>query len=146
MSSPLTRACAVVVAAMTGAALLASCSPPPEALPAAIECGYLYRPDGGSAAGEDGGTLTAAQGTQETVDFETMSLLVAYDAGQPDGNAVRIATSTADGRSVSTNLYQYDTSAAPLLGEFAGGHGFTGLIYSHHDDAVLQVHCTASDG
>ncbi len=120
------------------------CTTPPEPLPAAITCTHQYRPDATSAAGARDGVLSVAQGEQQSATFDQMTLHVAYTAGQPDGNGVRVRVDGPGGQQIAEHLYQIGTSAGLLYTDFAGGHGFTGLIYVHHEDAQVQVWCAAA--
>ena len=121
------------------------CTTPPEPLPAAITCSYQYRPEATSAAGAQEGALVVDRGEQESAVFEQMMLQVTYTAGQPDGNGVRLVLSDRGGQQIAEHLYQGGASAQVLYSEFDGGHGFTGLIYVHHEDAQVQVWCAAAE-
>ena len=121
------------------------CTNPPEPLPAAITCSHHYRPEATSTDGAQDGTLVVGQGEQESAVFEQMMLQAVYTAGQPDGNGVRVVVFDHEGEQIAEHLYQVGTSAQPLYSEFDGGHGFTGLIYVHHDGAQVQVWCAAAE-
>lgn len=131
--------CAAALAVVVG------CSTPPEPLPEAITCSHQYRPDAPTAAGAVQGATTVARGGEQTEQWAQMALSVSYTAGEPDGNAVRLQVEGTEGQPISEHLYQIGPSAGALHTEFAGGHGFTGLIYVHHEGAMLQVWCAAGE-
>ena len=122
----------------------AGCAQPPEPLPVQIECTYQLRPDAAQDTGATQETLVIEQGSRVEVEFAVMALQVAYTAGQPDGNGVRVVVTDDDGEPLSEHLYQVGTAAQVLHTEFAGGHGFTGLITTYHDGARLQSWCSAN--
>lgn len=119
---------------------------PADNLPTAIECGTQYRPDAEQMTGAESPTLrvertgdTAAVPT--THEFPTMSLEVTYTGDAPEGRTVRVDVTTAAGDLLARQLYQIGTPLEEIA--FAGDHGFTGLTYVHHGEAMLQVWCEA---
>ena len=130
---------------LAGLAVVVGCSTPPEPMPEAISCSHQYRPDAETTAGAVSGTTVVGRGEEQGELWQQMALNVSYVAGAPDGNAVRLVINGEDEQPISEHLFQIGTSAGALHTEFAGGHGFTGLIYVHHEGAMLQVWCTAGE-
>lgn len=122
----------------------AGCAQPPEPLPAQIECTHQFRPDAVRDTGATQDTLVIEQGEGAGAEFDAMALQVTYTAGQPDGNGVRVVVTDDAGEPLSEYLYQAGTAAQALHTEFAGGHGFTGLLTTYHDGARLQFWCSAN--
>lgn len=132
-----------------GAALLAtaSCSGGEAALPEELVCTAQYRPFAESMEAAEEQTFSVervdrpvTQGVE--VDFPLMSIEVVYVGDAPDGRSVRILVTDRDGVEVTTALYQIGATGLQDVG-FAGGHGFTGLHYVHHRQAMLQYFCDA---
>lgn len=116
-------------------------------LPDAITCGTQYRPDAEQMEGAESPTLTVERdddlaGTSATHEFPTMTLTVTYVGDAPEGRTVRVSVTADDDTPLFESLYQIGTPLQDI--EFAGGHGFTGLNYVHHGEAMLQVWCEAS--
>lgn len=116
-------------------------------LPEAITCGTQYRPDAEQMEGAESPTLTVDRsddltGSSATHEFPTMTLTVTYVGDVPEGRTVRVSVTTDDGAPLFESLYQIGTPLQDI--EFVGGHGFTGLNYVHHGEAMLQLWCEAS--
>lgn len=115
-------------------------------LPERVVCHAFYRADD-TGAGQREETLElprsdGLQGSERTVEFEEMSLTAVYRADAPEGRSVRVEVRGAEGADLATGLYQFG-SPPPQDIAFVGGHGFTGLSYVHHGEAVLQYWCEA---
>ena len=119
-------------------------------LPAAVECGTQYRPDAEQTAGAEDATLRVERGDglaggTGTLTFERMTLTVTYVADMPEGRRVDLHVTSSGGEPLARTLHQ--VGATPLQDvDFAGGHGFTGLLYVDHEGAQLQVWCAAVTG
>ncbi|MGC0252537.1 hypothetical protein [Pseudactinotalea sp. Z1748] len=124
--------------------VVGGCAQPPEPLPAQIECTYQFRPDADRDAGATQDRLLVEQGESAGAEFDAMALQVTYTVGQPDGNGVRVVVSGDAGEPLSEYRYQAGTAAQTLHTEFAGGHGFTGLLTTYDDGARLQFWCSAN--
>jgi hypothetical protein len=121
---------------------------PVTSLPDRIVCGTQYRPDADSLAGVDEPTIVVdredgvevAQGV--SYDFPTMRFRVSFLGDAPEGRFVSIGVTSVDAQRLLSVLYQLGDQAIDDV-DFAGGHGFTGLHYVIHDDALLQFWCDA---
>ena len=119
-------------------------------LPTAVECGTQYRPDAEQMAGAENAVLRVERGDglaggTGTLTFERMTLTVTYTGDAPEGRSVDLRVTSSGGEPLARTLHQ--VGATPLQDvDFAGGHGFTGLLYVDHDGAQLQVWCTATNG
>lgn len=116
-------------------------------LPDAITCGTQYRPDAEQMEGAESPTLTVDRsddlaGASATHEFPTMTLRVTYVGDAPEGRTVRVSVTADDGDPLFETLYQIGTPLQHI--EFAGGHGFTGLNYVYHGEAMLQLWCGIS--
>lgn len=134
-----------ILAALVLTLGLTSCAERGESMPESIACDYLFRPDAGAADGEQSGTVTVDRGQDANMELPTMVLRVGYSTGQPDGDAVVIHIDDLSDEPVATYLYQHGGSGESLRRDLAGGHGFTGLLYTYHSGGVLQVWCAAAD-
>jgi hypothetical protein len=119
-------------------------------LPAWIECGTQYRPDAETMvdAVEDDLRVEPSSGLRgdaTTIEYETMTLAVAYVGDAPEGRNVTVEVTTSDGDPIVRDLYQIGEMRLTDV-EFSGGHGFTGLQYVSHEEAMLQVWCEAIGG
>lgn len=128
---------------------LVACSGDDAALPAELECTTQYRPFAETMEGAEERTFTverldgpAAEGV--AVEFPLMTIAVRYAGDGPEGRNVLITVTDPDGAEISSALYQIGQPGLQDI-EFAGGHGFTGLHYVHHDQAMLQYFCGAGD-
>ncbi|PYF95612.1 hypothetical protein SAMN05216184_1301 [Georgenia satyanarayanai] len=133
----------MLIAAALAAPLLASCAEEAAPLPETISCTTQYRPDAESSAGWQSPELIIPLNSQETIDFEVMSLQVSYAGEQPDGNAVAVVITDAKKNVLNSTLYQHDGTGEQLGTQWAGGTSFTGLHYTNHEGALLQVMCSA---
>lgn len=119
-------------------------------LPAAVECGTHYRPEAEQVAGAEDATLRVERGdglagATGTRTFEQMTLTVTYAGDAPEGRSVDLQVTSTSGEPLARTLHQ--VGATPLQDvDFAGGHGFTGLLYVDHAGAQLQVWCAAEPG
>ena len=117
------------------------------ALPSSIECGTQYRPNADDLDDAEEATLTVEPTSgpaaePEALTFPTMTLSVAYLGDAPEGRNVTVTVTTDAGEPLVHTLYQLGEMPLDEI-DFAGGHGFTGLQYVDHGDALLQVWCTA---
>ncbi|GAA4421390.1 hypothetical protein GCM10023169_14280 [Georgenia halophila] len=124
-----------------------ACSDEPEELPAALTCTLFYRPEAGSAAGEEHVDLTVPRADHltpapERATFEGLVVEVTYTGEAPEGRNVRVVVSSGDAL-LLTSLYQVEPGSA-LDGQF-GAHGFTGLQYVRDGDAELQFTCAPAE-
>ena len=129
------------------AAVMAACGSGTAAAPPAITCHTQYRPDAETLVGAREPSLTVERADDlspqpQTVEFDTLTLEVAYQGDAPEGRNVTVVVSTRDGQPLVRDLYQF-TDGGELDREFAGGHGFTGLQYVFHRGSSLQVWCAA---
>lgn len=119
-----------------------------DALPSSIECGTQYRPDADTLDGAEEPTLTVEPSggllaEPKTVTFPTMTLSVTYVGDAPEGHYVGVTVTTESDEPLVHTLYQIGGTSLEDV-DFAGGHGFTGLQYVNHGDALLQVWCKAN--
>lgn len=119
-------------------------------LPATVTCSALYRPDAEQAVGEERETLTVTRsgeplGAMESAEFAEMTLAVTYIGEAPEGRTVTTVVTDPSGAELARTLYQIGDPALQNI-EFAGGHGFTGLNYVTHGEAMLQFWCEAGEG
>lgn len=80
-------------------------------------------------------------GSSESHEFPNMTLEVTYWGDAPDGRAVMVRVTDSAGAPLVETRYQVGTPLQDI--EFAGGHGFTGLDYIYHEEAMLQLWCEA---
>lgn len=120
-------------------------------LPAAVECGTQYRPDAEQMTGAEDATLRVERGDglaggTGTLTFERMTVTVTYTGDDaPEGRSVDLQVTSSGGEPLARTLHQVGTTPLQDV-DFAGGHGFTGLLYVDHQGAQLQVWCTAVAG
>jgi hypothetical protein len=127
-----------------GLSLLAgSCSPPAAAQgsgrPAAVECKLFWRASNEVGPGESPGdpkfqfqerVARAEPGKPAQASLADVTLSVSYTADEFEGSSVSVGAAF-DGKPLVTSLYQLERSPPPR-NQFAGGHGFTGLVYLSH--------------
>lgn len=128
---------------------VAACSGGEAALPDEIVCTTQYRPFAESMEAAEEQTFTVVRVDRPvtqgvSVDFSLMSIEVVYVGEAPDGRTVTIVVTDRDGAEVTRALYQIGAPALQDIG-FTGGHGFTGLHYVHHEQAMLQYFCAAGE-
>ncbi len=131
------------------ALLIAGCAAGPQQLPAEITCTTQYRPDFGSNAGEEAAQLVLPRvdgpaATRKELSTGTFRLSGGYLGEGPDGRAVSLSISNAEGTMLASVLYQLEDGSS-LASRFSGGHGFTGLHYVRDGEAELQLYCTAGE-
>ena len=136
-----------LVLSLLVALAMAACSAGRSELPGSITCHTQYRPDAETLDGAREPSLTVARADgvgapPQRLDFATLALEVTYQGAAPEGDHVAVVVTTADGEPLVRDLYQLG-DGVDLRREFAGGHGFTGLQYVFHEQASLQVWCTA---
>lgn len=126
---------------------LIACSGDDAALPAELVCTAQYRPFVETMEGGEERTFTveridgpAAEGV--AVEFPLMTIAVRYAGEGPEGHNVLITVTDPDSAEIASALYQIGRPGLQDI-EFAGGHGFTGLHYVHHEQAMLQYFCAA---
>lgn len=136
---------------LLGAALavVAGCSGGEAALPDELVCTAQYRPFAESMEGAEEQTFTVERIDRPTtsgieVEFSLMTIEVHYTGDAPDGRNVRVTVTDRDGAEITTALYQIGRPGLQDIG-FAGGHGFTGLHYVYHEQAMLQFFCGAGE-
>lgn len=127
----------------------AGCAAGPPQLPAEIACATQYRPDAGSSAGEEAAQLVLPRldgvaAARQELSTGTFRLSGSYIGEAPDGRAVSLAISNAEGKMLASMLYQLEDGSS-LASRFGGGHGFTGLHYVRDGEAELQLYCTAGE-
>lgn len=119
--------------------LLAACSSPAggRGIPGHVLCEVMYRHDG----------LTSNQSVKVTtadpqkVQFADLAFEARYSTPQTESPALAVTVVTPDGQPVVNTLYQLDRTRPPV-NQFAGGHGFTGLVYAFAPSgAELQFFC-----
>jgi hypothetical protein len=128
---------------------IAGCAAGPQQLPAEITCTTQYRPDFGGSAGEEAAQLVLPRvdgpaANRQELSTGTFRLSGSYLGDAPDGRAVSLAISNAEGAMIASLLYQLEDDSS-LASRFSGGHGFTGLHYFRDGDAELQLYCTAGE-
>lgn len=72
-----------------------------------------------------------------------MTLSVTYVGDAPEGHYVGVTVTTESDEPLVHTLYQLGGTPLDDV-DFAGRHGFTGLQYVNHGDALLQVWCKAN--
>jgi hypothetical protein len=145
----MTRHRIAVLSLLVALALVAGCGSGTAQPPASITCHTQYRPDAGDLAGASEQSLTVDRvddvaSRVQRLEFDTLTLEVAYQGSAPEGNNVTVVVATPDGEPLVRDLYQF-ADGGELRREFAGGHGFTGLQYVFHEAASLQVWCVPGD-
>jgi hypothetical protein len=119
-------------------------------LPVAIECAFHFRQSNEVMPGEDPDdpkfqfeerVLRVAAGEDASVTLGDLTLALAYAVPEEDVPAVSISATAGDARLVGW-LYQLDGA---VRNEFAGDHGFTGLVYLTHptEGGDYQLICKA---
>jgi hypothetical protein len=141
-SADTTDASAATTSTTAGAALEVD-----DSLPSSIECGTQYRPHADNHDGAEEPTLTVEPtgpvAAPETLTFPTMTLSVSYGGDEYEGHSVYVTVTADTGEPLVNTLYQLGGTRLDEV-DFAGGHGFTGLQYVSHGEALLQVWCKAN--
>lgn len=126
---------------------LVACDPddePPqdEPVPLAVDCSFFY-------LGEvevTRVTESKLEGSNPVLEFGGLRVAMSYFDDPWEARSFSISVYTQDGVVGSTALHQMDRHQ-PLLNQFVGDHGFTGLHYIHDPsaDETLQYACFAHD-
>lgn len=137
-----------MVIALAGAvlagAVMAGCTAAPGRLPAEVTCEASYRPSV-TAPAQESKTLRLVpeqNGDGATVKFQDLSLKAVYVVPPTEAPALSVSVASADGKAVASSLYQLQRERR-TVNQFAGGHGFTGLVYVYApaSEAELQYYC-----
>jgi hypothetical protein len=130
---------------------LGGCSPaasaPVEPNPSTIVCTTAYRSSLRVAIEHEETFTVTLQNHLATVRYDDLTLQATYAAEGLGGEALALSlrtTTTDSSAQVASTLYQFSASQPPR-NQFAGGHGFTGLVYAFHPTtrAELQYWCRA---
>jgi hypothetical protein len=133
----------------TLALTLVACDPneePPqqddEPVPLAVDCSFFYLGETQLVRATD----PHVEDPNPVLEFGSLRVGMAYFDDPYDGRSFSIAVYTEDGVVGSNTLYQVDRTV-PLLNQFVGDHGFTGLHYVSDpgSDETLQYVCFAHD-
>ncbi len=132
------------------AVFVSSCASPetPSEAPlshdATIVCEVFYRAGAGGGL-EAAPLITFTKGNDlQVFEFETMTFEASFQDDAFEGRAIRIAVTNLEGHAeMSRQLYQFDPQN-PVVNQFVGGHGFTGLNYVFQPDtsAEMQYFCS----
>lgn len=117
--------------------------------PNRIECTFFFRASNEVGEGDDPAdpkfefeerTLVAAKNEDESTTLGKLTLDLRYDDSEEEGSSVGVSVSTAD-HPLFRTLYQLGEHG--LVNQFAGDHGFTGLVYLTHptDGGDYQLIC-----
>lgn len=107
--------------------------PPPQ-----IECTFFFRQSNEVGEGEDPAdpkfqfeerTLTVGKNEDDSATLGNLTLDLRYDDSEHEGSSAGVSVSTPE-HPLFRSLYQLGEQG--LLNQFAGAHGFTGLIYLTH--------------
>lgn len=123
------------------AVAMASCAPMPAA--DALTCTVAHRSSPGSTLVESQFELALTGGTEEVI-FERLGFHASVNDDEFEGLALVIHITDLDSSSeIARHLFQIDREGR-LANQFAGGHGFTGLVYVNHSQgAQIQYFCEA---
>lgn len=124
---------------------------PSDAADGSIECTYAYRQSNEVGEGQTGQepafqleerTLTVAAGEDATERLGALTFRVGFQTYESELDTISLSAS-AEGAQVLSILYQL-SSGLPQ-NQFAGGHGFTGLLYFTHptQGGDYQAFCEA---
>lgn len=125
---------------------LAACdpddTPDDEPVPLAVDCSFSYLGEVDTTRVTD----SSVEGSNPVLEFGGLQVALAYFDDPWEGRSFSISVYTEDGVVSSTALYQID-GTQPLLNQFLGDHGFTGLHYIRDPsaDQTLQYACFAHD-
>jgi hypothetical protein len=126
------------------AILLASCGGAEE-VPISIDCHVFYRASSTESFSESTIRLSR-DGDVEHIEFDDLGFNASYLDDEFDARALAISITALDsGDEISRQLNQMDRGE-PLINQFIGGHGFTGLMYVYHPSSSgeLQYFCESS--
>lgn len=111
----------------------------------AIDCHVAYRSSVTLDIERSGDLPLTKDEGERTVTFNDLEFFAQYWDEEFESRALRIAVRTVEtGNELVAQLYQMDRTK-PLINQFPGDHGFTGLGYVYHPEsgAELQYWCTA---
>ena len=119
--------------------------------PDRIECTFVFRESNEVGEGDDPAdpkfefeerTLTVAKNEDASETLGKLSLNLSYSVDQHEGSGASLTVSNGD-QQVFHALYQIGSRG--LINQFAGDHGFTGLIYLTHptEGGDYQLICKA---
>ena len=121
------------------------------AAPDRVECTFFFRQSNEVQDGDDPGdpkfqfeerTLSVGKNEDGSEALGKLTLDLSYDDSEYEGSSVGVSVSTAE-HPLFRSLYQLGERG--LINQFAGDHGFTGLVYLTHptDAGDYQLICKA---
>lgn len=132
------------------AALLPACGGTAAPRAAQITCHTTYRPSVTVPIESEGSVVIPGDidAEYEAPESGDLRLQARYWTGAADGERALqlLVTPAGAAEPLLTHLYQLPQDSGPQ-NQFAGGHGFTGLIYVYHptSGAELQFWCEAAE-
>lgn len=116
--------------------------PDDESVPLAVDCSFAYLDEVNTTRVTD----STVEGSNPVLEFGGLLVAMSYVDDPWEGRSFSISVYTEDHGVSSTALYQID-GTQPLLNQFLGNHGFTGLQYvgDPSADQTLQYACFAHD-
>lgn len=130
-------------------ALLPACTPTPTASPRAtsISCHTAYRSSPNIAIEHEDSIIFDDSDERRAAPYADLTFHAQYSSGEMNRERTLRLWVTEAGQTAElfSQLYQLPQNSGPQ-NQFIGGHGFTGLNYTHHPttEAELQYWCNAS--